>query len=343
MDKLDISGKIDRYTQEVCKQTKFLRKLYREKDTRLWPQEYKTVDCERGEPQNDDDDEISSTKSQKSKPTSLLHDNDGEDTDANITDIDSEDSDDEDQLSQSASVLMKIAMDKKSSKKKTSDKEEMDADEESDDEEDSRVLDGRNYVNINVEQIDFSMPDKVVATKSMTLWLHLCDSWIDAMMSDPANLWLLEELYRDPLLAVYILHAFPISQYLAINMKKLFGVSNNNMPAERGLKYPKHAVGTYSHRLHLDTVSEYANINEKLLKQEINYRTDHEFNEVHFLVKSLIEIIGLQTKYDYCSALTAIYATACETVAVMQEENIYWSYVFIYFVSDNILYSTICV
>ena len=333
LDKLEIGKKIDYYTMEICKQTKFLRRIYREYDTSLWPTTYKTVDCARGYPQNFESHKTKATK--KSKPTSLINDmNDGDQTDPDHTDIDSEDSEDENYGNHSKNILLQYAAERetKSNKNnpKSSDKQEMDEDSENDDDP-TKILNGKNYVNINVEEIDFSMPDGVVATKSMTLWLHFCDSWIEAMMSDSSNLWLLEELYRDPLLAVYILNCFPVAQYLAINMKKLFGVSNSNMPAERALKYPKHAVGIYSHRLLLDTVAEYANINESILKDELNFRTENEFNEVHFLTKNLIEIIGLESKYSYCSALITVYETAKETVQQMHHQHQYWSYVFFIF------------
>ena len=315
-------------------QSQFLCNLYRQHDTSRWPKNKKTIDLINGLP-----DALPSKSGPKpSRPSSLLRAAESSMPMSDFTtDVDSSSDNDDDMnyignkgINFLTNIAAQNALDKDKDKSldiMDNDKEEADDDDFQDEEKENGKFNRFRLIKIDAKKIDFTIPPNKVAKDSMQLWLSLCDSWTKAIMSDPDNVWLAKELYLDPIIAVYIGYGLPLLQYHCINLRKLYASSNSNMPSERGLKYPKACIGIYSHKYDMNTVEEFQHINERQLNEEYNRLSENEFNEVPFIVKSLIEVISLQVIYKKCDSFQKIYNEACKKTDIIRANHKYWSYV----------------
>ena len=299
LDGLKIQEKLDFYVKEVTSKTEFLCKLYREdNEVKLWPPEKRPTDIANGNPKA------------KIIPKKVSKGSDKEEMDSAPLYESSEYSSEDNQSDEDQPFLNLMLL------KKPTEEMEVEEEEEKDDEKQEKF---------DPLIMNLSLSEKEIAQNSMSLWMSLCDDWNEILHSDPANLWLADELYRDPLLAVVILSRIPVCYYLTINLKKIYSNSCVNCSAERKLKFPKFAVGTYSHSFNMETVTELQGINEYLLNQDYIYREENLFNEVAYFILKLIEVIKLQDKFV---PVKKLWDEATERANIIFQNHKFYSYVF---------------
>ena len=273
---------MDFYINQVTSKTEFLCSLYRTNDNvKLWPEEFKPTDIQNGFPK-------------AIVPKSFNQSKDKEEMDADkpnesITDTSEFSSDDDDDDEPGKQSLSSMLLNQSESL-------EMEEKKKSAMEQQKKSQHGNEECNPLI--MNLSLTPKEIAQNSMSMLISVFDEWNKALHSNSENLWLAEELYRDPLLAVVILNRLPVCYYLVENLKKIFSNSCVNCSAERKLKYPKFAVGTYAHSFNMETVSELQGINEYLLNEDCNWKNENEFNEEAYFILKLVEITELQSRFD---------------------------------------------
>ena len=340
-----MTDKLEYYQKEIVDQCAFLCKLYRQHDTSNWPRDRKTIDLINGKPKVSIEKIVPKIIS---KPTSFTQRNaqEMEDSD-NMMDTDDDDEDTESDENE-IGVMNLIKMNAKKMEEKNKliqqrkrvtdnddnhnhnkksmyiDSEVDEEKEEEEEEEEDEIIEDK-HVDIDVNKIDFNMTPEQVAKNAMIVWLNLMELWTKATTEYSDNTWLANELYLDPLLICFIGNRMPLLQYLMILLKKLYASSNNNMPCERTFQFPKYCIGMYSHRLHLNTVTEFQNINEMQLNQEMNDKINNEFDETPYLIMKLMEIIKLQSRYKDCKGIQELWQGAERRTTSLQQQHEFWS------------------
>ena len=359
LDELDTSNKLKSIDAEIVKETQFICELYRKHDITNWPNEKKTIDQIRGHPEPKLDVINVSENYNKMINEPQLLSNDSNYLDDSSDDDDSDDSDDSMNAGKArkyfcSKMKANIVSNRSNNNNNNNNNKNNDnlmnvdeynqettileIDEDNDDQDDEEECNGlqskldkihqrfkKKLVGIDPNQIDYSMSSKEVAEKSMIVWLNLCDFWVSACMDYEPNMWLGEELYLDPLLAMYIANKLPLLEYLMINLKKLFAGSNNNMPCERAFKFPKFCIGMYGHKSSLETVADFQNINEMQLNQEMEDKINEGFDETPYLILQLIEVICLQQRFEKCEGIQKLYIEAQKRTKKLQKANPFWS------------------
>lgn len=332
---------------ECVSEIEFLCRLYREIDFKSWPEHKKTVDQQRGYPEPKIDIIPSPSKI---KPRSYVQKETIKSMRNQENENSSSDDDESDdvEMTKLAKTLSSRAIkqikhkplittknnnmnvDHEDDDDEEKQKEKENAEDHDDDEEESNgknniYIGGDAFISVDVDKIDFSMDPKKVARDSLVMYLNLCKLWSEAVTRHQENLWLGEELYNDPILIAFICNKCPLLQYLCITLKKLFCSSNNNMPCERAFKYPKFAVGMYSHKYKLGTVIDLQNINEMQLNEEMQSKIEDHFDETPLFISKLMEVINMPDKFSKCQGLQDLYKEAIKRTKELQQQNPYWS------------------